>query len=224
MLIAIPAVLILYLVRDKSPEVHVPDETGPQTGKLSREFWWSWLGFVACIASEFAISFWAAALIIDRTNASPAISTLTVAAFGTGMALGRWYGGRVLKHFALDTQLIIFIAIQAVGFTILWFSHDLQISFLGVLIAGLGVSNQFALASLRMIDFSEGRPDLAVGRSSSAAGLAIAGSPFLLGVLGDQFGISRAYLMVPVLLFISFIIVQLVPSHVPQKVLEDNEL
>jgi predicted MFS family arabinose efflux permease len=211
-------------VRDKSPEVHVPDETGPQTGKLSREFWWSWLGFIACIASEFAISFWAAALIIDRTNASPAISTLTVAAFGTGMALGRWYGGRVLKHFALDTQLIIFIAIQAVGFAILWFSHDLQISFLGVLIAGLGVSNQFALASLRMIDFSEGRPDLAVGRSSSAAGLAIAGSPFLLGVLGDQFGISRAYLMVPVLLFISYIIVQLVPSHVPQKVLEDNEL
>jgi MFS family permease len=224
MLIAIPAVLILYLVRDKSPEVHVPDETGPQTGKLSREFWWSWLGFIACIASEFAISFWAAALIIDRTNASPAISTLTVAAFGTGMALGRWYGGRVLKHFALDTQLIIFIAIQAVGFAILWFSHNLQISFLGVLIAGLGVSNQFALASLRMIDFSEGRPDLAVGRSSSAAGLAIAGSPFLLGVLGDQFGISRAYLMVPVLLFISYIIVQLVPSHVPQKVLEDNEL
>ncbi len=224
MLIAIPAVLILYLLRDKSPEVHVPDESGPQTGKLSREFWWSWLGFVACIASEFAISFWAAALIIDRTDASPAISTLTVAAFGTGMALGRWYGGRVLKHFALDTQLIIFIAVQAVGFTILWFSHNLQISFLGVLIAGLGVSNQFALASLRMIDFSDGRPDLAVGRSSSAAGLAIAGSPFLLGVLGDQFGISRAYLMVPVLIFISYIIVQLVPSHVPQKVLEDNEL
>jgi hypothetical protein len=31
-------------------------------------------------------------------------------------------------------------------------------------------------------------------------------------------------LMVPVLIFISYIIVQLVPSHVSQKVLEDNEL
>ena len=75
-----------------------------------------------------------------------------------------------------------------------------------------------------MIDFSEGRPDLAIGGSSTGAGLAIAGSPFLLGVLGDLFGISRAYLMVPVLIFISYIIVKLVPSHVPQKVLEDNEL
>ncbi len=224
MLIAIPLALFLFLTRDKTPEPHVPDESGPQSGKLSRQYWLSWFGFLACIASEFAISFWAAALIIDRTGTSAAISTLTVAALGTGMGLGRWYGGRVLKHFSLDFQLRLFIAIQAVGFTILWFSHNLQLSFLGVLIAGLGVSNQFALASLRMIDFSDGRPDLAIGGSSTAAGLAIAGSPFLLGVLGDLFGISRAYLMVPVLIFISYIIVQLVPSHVPQKVLEDNEL
>ena len=224
MLIAIPLALILFLVRDREPDLHIPDEAGPQSGKLSRQYWFSWVGFIACIASEFAISFWAAALIIDRTGASPAISTLTVAALGTGMFLGRWYGGRILKHMPLDAQLKLIIAIQAVGFFILWFSHNLFLSFAGVLIAGVGVSNQFALASIRMIDFSEGRPDLAIGGSSTGAGLAIAGSPFLLGVLGDLFGISRAYLMVPVLIFISYIIVKLVPSHVPQKVLEDNEL
>jgi len=224
MLVAIPLVALLYFMRDRTPEVHIPEESGPQSGKLSKQFWWSWVGFVACIASEFAISFWAAALIINRTDASPAISTLTVAALGTGMALGRWYGGRALKHFSLDSQLKIFIGVQAVGFVILWYSHNLLISFIGVLIAGLGISNQFALASLRMIDFSENRPDLAVGRSSSAAGLAIGGSPFLLGVLGDHLGISRAYLMVPVLMAIAYIIVKLVPSHVPQKVLEENEL
>lgn len=224
MLIAIPLTLFLYLARDKSPEEYVPDDSGPQTGKLSREFWWAWLGFLACIASEMAISFWAAALIIDRTGATAAISTLIIVAFGSGMALGRWYGGRVLKNFSLDTQLNIFIGLQGVGFAVLWLSHNLQLSFIGVLIAGIGVSNQFALASLRTIDFSEGRPDLAIGRSSSAAGIAIAGSPFLLGVLGDQFGISRAYLMVPVLILISYLIVKLVPSHVPQKVLTDNEL
>lgn len=224
MLIAIPLALILFLARDKEPETHIPDESGPQSGKLSRKYWLSWVGFVSCIASEFAISFWAAALIIDRTGASAAISTLIVAALGTGMFLGRWYGGRILKHLSLDAQLSLFIAIQAVGFVILWFSHDLLISFIGVLIAGIGVSNQFALASLRMIDFSEGRPDLAVGGSSTGAGLAIAGSPFLLGLLGDHFGISRAYLMVPVLIAISYLIVKFVPSHFPQKVLEENEL
>ena len=225
MLLALPLIAFLFFIlRDKSQEVHTPHEDGPQSGKLSRTFWLSWIGYVACLASEFAIAFWAAALIINRTGASPAISTLTVVALGTGMALGRWYGGRILKRWELDTQLNIFIAIQGVGFTILWFSHNLQLSFLGILIAGLGISNQFALASLRMIGFSDNRPDLAIGRSSTAAGLAIGGSPFLLGLLGDQFGISRAYLMVPVLIFIAYLIVKIAPSQVPHKVLEDNEL
>jgi MFS family permease len=123
MLIALPLAAFLFFgMRDKTTEVHVPHEDGSQSGKLSRAFWISWVGYVACISSEFAISFWAAALIIDRTGATPAISTLTVAALGTGMALGRWYGGRILKRWSLDTQLNTFIGIQAVGFAIVWFS------------------------------------------------------------------------------------------------------
>ena len=77
---------------------------------------------------------------------------------------------------------------------------------------------QFALASIRLIAFSDGRPDLAIGRTSLAAGIAIAVAPFLLGVLGDNFGISRAYLMVPVLIVIAFTIVKLVPSAREQVV------
>ena len=38
------------------------------------------------------------------------------------------------------------------------------------------------------------------GIPSIAAGIAIASSPLLLGILGDNFGISRAYIMVPVLI------------------------
>lgn len=225
MLIALPFAAWLYLTRrEKEQEAHVPEEGGPQTGKLSREFWVSWFGFFCIIASEFAISFWAAALVINRTGATPAISTITVAALGSGMAIGRWYGGKLLKRFELDQQLKIFIALQGAGFSILWFSHNLQLSFLGILIAGLGMSNQFALGALRSIGFSDNRPDLAIGKTSLAAGSAIAGSPFLLGALGDVFGISRAYLMVPVLILLAYIAVMIAPSHVPHRVLEDNEL
>ena len=51
-----------------------------------------------------------------------------------------------------------------------------------------------------------------------AAGIAIAGAPFLLGLLGDSFGISRAYIMVFVLIIFAFAIVKLVPSHVKETV------
>jgi predicted MFS family arabinose efflux permease len=77
---------------------------------------------------------------------------------------------------------------------------------------GLGISVQFPIFTLRMVAFSEGRPDLAIGKSSIAAGIAIASSPLLLGILGDNFGISRAYIMVPVLIALCFAMVALSPS------------
>ena len=224
-LMAIPIVALLYFfVRDKDEVEHVPNEHGPQGGKLSLKFWFAWLGFVACISSEFATSFWAAALIIDRTGASPSISTLAVAALGTGMGIGRWYGGRILKRWELDAQLKIIIAVQGFGFIGLWLSHNLLISFLSLLVSGIGISSQFALASLRLIGLSDNRPDLAIGKASLAAGTAIGGAPFMLGVLGDNFGISRAYIMVPVLIIISYLIVHWIPAHVPQEVLTENEI
>lgn len=219
LLIILPIVAYLYFVRrDKSLTTHVPSEHGPQNGKLSLKYWIAWIGFVAVISSEFATSFWAAALVRDRTDASPAISTLAIVALGTGMGIGRWFGAQALRNFEPDSQLKIFIVTQFVGFAILWFSHNLTLSIAAILIVGLGISSQFALSSIRMIGLSEGRPDLAIGKSSMAAGLAIGGAPFALGLLGDHLGISRAYLMVPALIVIAFLIVQFIPSHLEQDV------
>ena len=213
LLLAIPVAITLFLVgRDKEEIEHIPNEDGPQSGKLSRTFWISWIGFVACISSEFAVSFWAAALLKDRVGSTAAISTVAIVAMGTGMGIGRWYGGLVLKRFSLDTQLLLVISFQFFGFVSFWLSHSMFVSLVSLFCVGLGVSIQFALASIRLIGFSEGRPDLAIGRTSLGAGIAIAGAPFLLGVLGDSFGISRAYIMVPVLILIAFSIVKFVPS------------
>ena len=215
MLSVVPLAAFLYFFfSEKEVETHVPSEHGPQSGKLSLAFWLAWIGFVACIASEFATAFWAAALVIDRTGSTPAISTLVIAALGTGMGLGRWYWGRILKKLSIDSQLKTILIIQLVGFSALWLSHNIYLSFFMLLIVGLGESGQFAFASVRLIGLSDNRPDLAVGKSSLAAGVAIGGAPFLLGVLGDSFGISRAYIMVPVLIAIAYIAVLIAPSHV----------
>ena len=149
----------------------------------------------------------------DRVGTTAAISTVAIVSFGSGMGIGRWYGGLLLKRFKLDTQLLIGIGVQFLGFISFWFSHNIFLSLVSLLIIGLGISMQFALASIRLISFSDGRPDLAIGRTSLAAGIAIAAAPFLLGFLGDNFGISQAYIMVPVLIVIAFVIVKLVPSH-----------
>jgi predicted MFS family arabinose efflux permease len=205
---------LFFIGREKDEDEHVPDEEGPQGGKLSRDFWISWVGFVACISSEFATSFWAAALLKDRVGSTAAISTVAIVALGTGMGLGRWYGGLVLGHLKLDTQLLTVIALQFVGFVGFWLSHNMILSLFCLFAVGVGISMQFALSSIRLIGLSDGRPDLAIGRASLAAGTAIAGAPFLLGLLGDNFGISRAYIMVFVLIAIAFVIVKAIPSKV----------
>ena len=217
LLLALPVALILFLVgREKEEEEHVPDEEGPQGGKLSGRFWISWVGFVACISSEFATSFWAAALLKDRVGSTAAISTVAIVALGTGMGIGRWYGGLLLKNFKLDTQLLSVISLQFIGFVGFWLSHNMVLSLLCLLAVGMGISMQFALSAIRLISLSDGRPDLAIGRASLAAGTAIAGAPFLLGILGDSFGISRAYIMVFVLIAVAFVIVKAIPSKAPE--------
>jgi predicted MFS family arabinose efflux permease len=217
LLLALPVTIILFLLgKEKDEEDHVPDEEGPQGGKLSRNFWIAWFGFVACISSEFATSFWAAALLKERVESTAAISTVAIVALGTGMGVGRWYGGLLLKNLKLDTQLLAVIAMQFMGFLGFWLSHNMVISLACLFAVGLGISMQFALSSIRLIGLSDGRPDLAIGRASLAAGTAIAGAPFLLGILGDKFDISRAYIMVFVLIAIAFVIVKVVPSKVAE--------
>ncbi len=213
LLITIPFALALFIKGRKfEPDSHVPDESGPQRGKLSKGFWFSWTGFFISISAEFATTFWSASLISDRTDASSAISTLAVISFGTGVGTGRWYAGRLLKRFHADEQLKLGLTLQFIAFGLFWSSHILVLSLITLFFVGLGISVQFPLFTLRMVAFSEGRPDLAIGKSSIAAGIAIASSPLLLGILGDSFGISRAYIMVPVLIALGFAMVLFSPS------------
>jgi predicted MFS family arabinose efflux permease len=213
LLITIPFILAMFIKGRKfEPDSHIPDEDGPQRGKLSKGFWFSFVGFFLSICAEFATSFWSASLISNRTNASAAISTLAVIAFGTGVGTGRWYSGRLLKRFHADEQLKIALALQFIAFGLFWSSHILVLCLLTLFMVGLGISVQFPLFTLRMVAFSQGRPDLAIGKSSIAAGIAIASSPLLLGILGDNFGISRAYIMVPVLIVLCFTMVTLSSS------------
>jgi predicted MFS family arabinose efflux permease len=217
LLLCIPAALILYIYgKDKIIDNHVADAP-KQSGKLGAKFWISWFGFFATISSEFATSFWSAALLSNRTGASAAFSTLCVAALGTGFGIGRWFIPIWMKNTLLDTRLKTILSIQLISFMLYWLSHNLIFSLIMLLFVGIGISGQFPMTMVRILKLSGNKPDLAMGKSAFAAGLAIALAPFMLGFLGDRIGISKAYLMVPVLILISFAVIYFVPSEESQK-------
>jgi len=215
LLFPLPIALATYLYsRDKQAPVHIPHEDGRQRGKLPMQYWLACFGFFCSISSEFTTTFWSAALLRDRVGSTAAISTICIVSVGSGMAVGRWYAGILLKRFKVDHQLAAVIALQFISFIIFWFSHNLVGSLIALFGVGLGISTQFSLSSVRLITLSNKKPDLAIARSSIAAGLAIGLAPFMLGVLGDHLGISRAYLMVPILIAISFAITLWIPSKI----------
>ena len=217
LLICIPAALALYIFgKDKIFDNHQADAP-KQSGKLGAKFWIAWFGFFATISSEFATSFWAAALLSNRTGSSSAFATLCVAALGTGFGIGRWFIPIWMRRTTLDVRLKTILMIQLVSFILFWVSHNLYFSLVMLLFVGIGISGQFPMTMVRIIKLSDNKPDLAMGKSAYAAGLAIALAPFLLGFFGDRIGISKAYLMVPVLIVISISAILIVPSEAPPK-------
>ena len=213
LLLCLPTILYLYFfVRDKEGEMHTPPEHGRQSGKVSAGFLASVFGFFLSISCEFGIAFWSAALLSDRVGSSAALSTLSVITFVSGIAFCRWFVAPYFHKVHIDDQLRLAFTLQGLAFGVFWLSHSMPLSLLALFGVGMGVAIQFPLFSVRTIAFSENRPDLAIGYNSLAAGSAIALSPFMLGVLGDSFGISRAYLMIPILIVIAITLITLFPS------------
>ena len=213
LLMCIPFALILYFTLGRKEEYeHIPEESGHQRGSLPLKYWISWVGMIFCIASEFAVAFWSAALLRERTSIWAALATTLVLAFPMGMMVGRWFGTYLFPQFGIDKRLKSIIALQGMSFIVFWVSENVVTSFLALFFVGFGTSMQFALSTLRLLHFGKDKPDLAIGKSSFGAGFAIALSPLFLGFLADQFGIIKAFLFVPVLVICAFVIVALVPS------------
>ena len=218
LLLCIPfAIALYYFLGRAHVTTQVVEDHARQRGPLPVRYWLSWIALFFSIAGEFAIQFWSAALVRERTGLSAAASTTLVLAFPLGMALGRWFGATIAPRIGIDLRLRLVMILQLVSFIGFWFSRSAILSFLALLLVGLGTSVQFALSTLRMLKIGREKPDLAMGLSSLSAGLAIAGSPLLLGILADQMGIVRGYLMVPILFAAALAIITFVPLHESER-------
>lgn len=159
---------------------------------------------------EFSLTFWASELVRERTGAGAAASTGSVTALLVGMTLGRAAGAALTRRRAVDWLLGRVLLLSGAGFAVFWISTTLWVSVLGLLLLALGLSLQFPLVIGRVIAASDGQPDLATARSSIAVGVAIGTAPFALGLLSDEMGTHRAFLLVPALLGAAWVLVRAV--------------
>lgn len=206
-------VIARLLFGSKTAEVHVPDPGGREQGALSRTYWIRWWGIVTMIGADFAIGFWAAALIAERTGSELGSSTSLALVFAGGMGIGRIYGGRLVHSFSVDRLLLAAIGATIAAFMVFWLSTTVWLSLVGLFFVGLSLAMLYPLGAVRALDAAPEKPALAFGRIGLGAGCAIASAPVLLGALSDQFGVIRAYLIIPTLLVLAALVVIISPTH-----------
>jgi predicted MFS family arabinose efflux permease len=201
------AVIVLAaLVAIGFGRVRVPDhrpalaDAPMNGGHLPGRYWLAWLVLVLCISVEFCMTIWSSDALAERTGVSSGLAATAVTAIVAGMFAGRLAGGRLALRFETAHLLLGALALTGVGFAVFWLSTAAWSAWAGLVVCGLGISLHYPLGVTRAIVISGGRRDLAAGRVSWAAGLAVGLGPFGLGALADAVGTHRAFLLVPALL------------------------
>ena len=129
------------------------------------------------------------------------------------MFIGRWVGSVSLQKLSLDNTAFLTLGITVVGYFILWSAHTTPLAYLGLGVIGLGLSVQYPVGVARAVLFAPNLGDVAVGRISIGTGIAVAAGPLLLGFLGDHFGVSRGFLMLPAIIAVAIVLVLLSPTR-----------
>jgi predicted MFS family arabinose efflux permease len=168
--------------------------------RLPSAYWPSWLVVVLCVSLEFCMTLWSPLLAKERLHVSSATAATAITAVLVGMSAGRFIGARISERRPIDWILLRSFAVVGAGFAVFWVAGTAWLSYLGLVVCGLGIAMHYPLGVARAIASAPGQTDLASSRMSVASGIAIGGGPFLLAFLADTISVQWAYLLVPVLL------------------------
>ena len=179
---------------------HVPDATAARVvpARTTVPGWCFLATMVAAIAMEFATTYWATGLVLERTGAGPGIAAATTAGLVAGMSVIRFVVGPLSLRVAPVMLLAVAFVVAIGGWAILWTATTPPVAIAGLFVAGLGYGAQYPLSVALLLATAPGRADATQARATLAGGLAIGVAPFALGALSDAVGTHRAFLVVPV--------------------------
>ncbi|WP_309135353.1 MFS transporter [Cellulomonas sp.] len=153
---------------------------------------------VAATSLEFATTFWATDLVLERTSAGAGIATATTAGLAAGMTAMRFVIGPLSLRVAPATLLAASFVISVGGWAVLWTATSTAVALTGLVVAGFGYGAQYPLSVALLLAASPGRRDRAQSHATLAGALAVGVAPFALGAVADQVGSHQAFVLVPV--------------------------
>jgi predicted MFS family arabinose efflux permease len=191
--------------------------TRKEAGALPSRTWWALTAGMTYIGAEFCLSLWGADLLRERAGLSPAAAAAGLSTVLGGLFVGRVFGVQIAERMSTERLLRLSIIAGFVAFVVAWLVTNPVAILVALFLTGVGLSLAWPLSMSRIIRASEGSTDrassLALAFTTTAIGLA----PFVLGALAGSLGVHLAFLIVPVLLAVTLVLVVVRP--VPEDVI-----
>ncbi|NKE62288.1 MFS transporter [Lentzea sp. PSKA42] len=156
---------------------------------------------------------WVAVAFVDGHAFDPAAGAVVFAVFVTTMTVGRLTGTVALDRWGRVPVLIVSMLLAAAGATVAVLAGSSAVAVAGVALWGLGAALGFPMGMSAAAD----DPAYAAARVSVVAVIgytAFLAGPPLVGLIGDEVGVLRALLVVPLLLLPAL---ALVPAMRPPR-------
>jgi fucose permease len=151
------------------------------------------------VALEMTMLLWSPAYLEKVAGLSRTAAVTTAAAFPAAMLLGRSAGSVLVQRFAPAILYPATLCLIAPGFLAFWGGFPAPIAVFGLFLAGLAIALLYPLSLSFAVGAAGAAGNAASARSGLAAGTAVLTAPIALGATADQVGLSRAYLIAPIL-------------------------
>lgn len=217
-IVAAAVVVVLAVRRDDvatRPVTVAHDPTVEAVPPLTN--WWrEWTVLTTCIVIEFCFSYFAATFLHDEIGLSTAMAAAGAAAWGIGMA-----GGRFLVSVRPAPRSVLpSVAMIAAGFLLLWVPQQPALAIAGIGIAGLGASPLYPTRATALLARFPRSPDQGATRGAIASGTALLLAPAIMVSLRALTDVRTAYLVVPVLLIVLALLAKpMPPTFQPRTVI-----
>jgi fucose permease len=166
-------------------------------GKLGAGYWRMWLLLFVGVSVEWSLAFWCMTYLLGLPGNSRDLAAAGTVLLGLSMVVGRFVSSRMGHRFSEERRLAVVIAMVLIGFPLYWFRPTVALTFIGLALAGMGVSNFYPLTLALALRRAPGNAATASSFAPVASGSAIGLAPVLLGRLGDLLDIRTALLYIP---------------------------
>jgi len=195
--VACGLLLAAVFARDAVPEA--PHRHLPASDRVPAASWAFLVMLGLGVALEMTMLLWSPAYLEQVAGLPRTAAVTAAAAFPAAMLLGRSAGSVLVRRVAPSILYPATLCLIAPGFLAFWGGFPAPVAVFGLFLAGLAVALLYPL-SMSFAVGAAGTAGNAVGaRSGLAAGTAVLTAPIALGAMADHVGLSRAFLLAPIL-------------------------